>query len=133
MIPTALTPTLMATGNLAAQRREAVLKSIPTLAVDAVDTYTAGLTSFTPLSSHTAELLCGGSVGLAGLHLVLGGMALRRSTHTSDASLKLREQCLGYGQVITSLGFVALAAGMGPWSLPLIGVGLATTNYAKFA
>lgn len=128
-----LVPTFATPNNFAAQKREAMLAAIPRLSFDALDTYVAGAQAFAPLTQAASEVLTVGCVGVGVLHGIAGIRSFCRASGNGDSSEALRLRASGYGDCITALGYVGLAAGMGPWALPLVAIGVATANYARFA
>jgi hypothetical protein len=129
----AITPTFATPNNFAAQKREAMIGAIPRLAWDGLDMYVSGARAFAQVGETASGVLQVGCYGLGALHGIAG---IRSFIHAADAqttSEQLRHRASAYGDCITGLGYVGLAAGMGAWALPLVAIGLATTNYARFA
>lgn len=118
--------------NYSQERRDHILKACPRVAVDALDVYVAGVSAFGSLS-QTVRGLANVSTGVAAAGHGISGLAHLAASATDDRMVSLRYRAMGIGEFVTALGFVGMTAGMGPWALPLIGIGMATTNYAQFS
>lgn len=125
--------TYAAGGNYAQQQRDELLNKVPRLAFDAMDAYVGGVRAFAPLSETAGTVMTVGSVVMAVGHAGFGITRLVVAADSENHSEKLRNRAIGIGDFVTALGYVGLAAGMGPWALPLLGIGMATTNYATYA
>jgi len=120
-------------GNYAQQQRDELLNRVPRLAFDVMDAYVGGVRALAPLSETASKVMAVGSVVMAVGHAGFGISRLVVAADSEDHSAKLRNRAIGIGDFVTALGYVGLAAGMGPWALPLVGIGMATTNYATYA
>lgn len=119
--------------NYSQQQRDAILRKVPRLAFDALDAYVGGVRAFAPLAETASTVMTVGSAVMGVGHAGYAVTRLFVASDTEDRSEKLRYRAIAVGDFVTALGYVGLAAGMGPWALPLMAVGLATANYATYA
>ena len=119
----------VATGSYIERTREARLKAVPALGLNAADVYIGATQSLAHLGATAAPVMQAGAAGLAVWH---GISCIYHLNHGDTPSDKLREQTLAIGDFITGAGLIGAAAGIGVWSLPLIGIGLLTSNFARF-
>ncbi|MBM3461728.1 MAG: hypothetical protein FJX76_06460 [Armatimonadetes bacterium] len=119
--------------NYAQQARDAKLNKMPRLAFEALDVYVAGARSLAELGETASGVLQVGCGVMAAGHAIYGITRLLCRADSQDHSEKLRYSAMAVGEFISAAGFVGLTAGMGVWALPLLGIGLATTNFAQYA
>lgn len=117
------------------RRKDAVVKSLPQLALSTVDSYVAAATAFPGLGFGPAEasstpfrVLSG---ALAVTHAINGYARTQIETHSLVEKRSQQAQCVG--EFITAAGFAGLTLGLGPWAVPLVGLGTLTTNIARFS
>jgi hypothetical protein len=114
------------------ERKEAILSGTAIGLVDTVDAYVGSVQAFVPLAHPYAAM--GGCIALAAAH---GISAIAHFAIGSD----LQDESIGKsamygavtGELLTCAGFAALAGGVGPWALPILGLGMATTTFCRLA
>ncbi len=122
-------------GSYSERRREAVVRSLPTLAISATDSYVGAATAYNAfgLAAAGAEgVLPFASGALAAYH----GLRVLRNTYLAFNAETLierrRAQTRVLGHLAIGAGLVGLAAGMGPAALPILAIGELTNLYANF-
>ena len=124
-------------GSYGAKVQKARLHMAARLAVGGVDLYTAGATAFAPAES-TLKAVMPWMSGVAAVGHAIYGIA-KVATDTREEYLRdhgyvkewnarpPKDYAVGSGHLITAAGFASLAFGLGPWALPIIAIGQATS------
>lgn len=107
------------------------------LAVGAADLYVAGATAYGPAEGALSGIMPWASGVAAAGHAIYG--IVKVFTETTDhydskrggfvaewVPRPAKDYAVGSGHLVTAAGFAALAFGLGPWALPIIGIGQAT-------
>lgn len=126
-----------AAGSYGSKIQKAKLHMAARLAVGGVDLYTAGATAFAPAESALKSVMpwmsgvAAVGHGIYGLTKVYTGV--NEEYHSNVGYVKewearpAKDYAVGTGHLLTAAGFGALAFGLGPWALPIIALGQATS------
>lgn len=124
-------------GSYGAKVQKAKLHMAARLAVGGVDLYTAGATAFAPAEGALKSVMPWMSGVAAVGHAIYGVTKVATDTREDYVSnlgyvkswkaRPAKDYAVGTGHLITAAGFGALAFGLGPWALPILAIGQATS------
>lgn len=119
-------PTSAAGNTYAEQQRGRRYETASKLALGAADLYVAGATAFAQ-TGGLSEIMPYMSGAAALYHGVKGIAGIWTEPPSyGDYNYKTSQQyAVGTGNLIMAAGFASLAFGLGPWALPIIGIGQA--------
>ncbi len=96
---------------------------------DVADVFVTGLNFMQPHSTGLMWLDIGMGVGHALYGISRVAVAMDEDKTPYEAQ-RCRTQA--FGECLQVAGYVGLAAGMGPWALPIVALGAAVSNFAYF-
>lgn len=123
-------------GSYSQRRREAVVRSLPTVAMAAADSYVGAALAFDSFGYGGAGApgaLEFASGGLAAVHGIRAARKLYVAYNETDKLEQRRAQTQAIGHLAVTAGFICLASGMGATALPLLAIGEATNLYATLS
>jgi hypothetical protein len=121
-----------ASSNYSQDRKDAIMATVPHVALAAADVYAAAsVTVLPPASAFQAATPWIGGVAAIG-HAIYAGTQIFADSYNGPTTLQTARGC---GHLITAAGFATLAFGLGVYALPIIALGevtrIVTTSIGK--
>lgn len=119
-------PTSAAGNTYAEEQRGRRYQTVGKLALGAADMYVAGATAFAGAGTM-GEIMPFMSGAAAAYHGIKGlaGVFTSPPDYGNWGFKTPQQYAVGTGNLIMAAGFASLAFGLGPWALPIIGIGQA--------
>lgn len=127
-----------ASGSYGERLQSNRLKMAGRLAVGGVDVYTAAATALAPAESTLSKVMPWAAGVAAAGHALYGITQVFTETRYDKHGEETwdprpgKDYAVGSGHLITAAGFATLAFGLGPWALPILAIGQATTLLGEF-